>query len=65
MKCIYIANESCDIKNSDGVRVTLFNGDVVDVPRIPNEKVNQLFPYTEPEAPVAKPKKKKASKKSK
>tara|TARA_R110002020_G_scaffold281534_5_gene497267 strand:- start:38245 stop:38454 length:210 start_codon:yes stop_codon:yes gene_type:complete len=64
MKCIYWANESYQIRNSDGVMVTLNNGDIVDIPRIPNDKVSQLFPHTEPVAPVETPKKKKAPKKA-
>ena len=70
MKCIYEANEVLHIRNSEGVMVTLESGDIVDLPKIPNDKVKMLFPYVDPVVePEVKPevktiKKKKSSKKS-
>ena len=66
MKCIWKANEVLHIRNSEGVMVTLEDGDIVDVPKIPNDKIKMLFPYEEPVvAPVVKAvKKTKSYKKS-
>jgi len=65
MKCIYAANEAWEFM-LDGKLVRLTNGDIIDIPSIPNEKVKQLFPYEEPvvETPVAAPKAPKKSKKT-
>jgi hypothetical protein len=55
MKCIYVANELLEMK-IDGKLVVINNGDIVDIPFIPNDKVKMLFPYEEPkvEEPVKK-----------
>ena len=55
MKCICIANEVLEIK-INGKWTSINNGDIIDIPFIPNDKVKQLFPYEEPkvEAPVRK-----------
>ena len=65
MKCYYDANETLQIRNVEGVLVTLEQGDIVDIPKIPGDKVKELFPYEEPVkkpiAPAPKKKKKETS----